>query len=203
MVSGDGYEDEAVVSSPKWVLVYSDLHPRWPISPGMFNLSDEGAADVAYSFRVRARNAFGFGPYSSPSGPVSVAEVLRRSGEAARSVRGEGFGVLVAVGLAVFLVLCMVAVLFVVTLLRRPWRDKVSPGPSMEMKALRALRRGAGVGSGTLSPLERLDIDNPIYDLDLPTAGEIDSLPMIKRNQIELTRAIGESRCLDFDSDST
>ena len=97
----------------------------------------------------------------------------------------------------VFVLLCGLCGLFVVTLLRRPWDKKrplpagptsapvptITQGPDMELANLRQLPIGNS-------------FKNDMYDLS--SEGDLELLPKIKRNQIVLTRFIGKQNVESF-----
>jgi hypothetical protein len=104
------------IDEDTWQVLYSDSANKWPIS-GLNGSSH-------FVFRVKAKNAFGWSNFSDVSRQMDIGMVL-----AIKDKQWTSNGVILGVAIPVFIVLCAICGLFIITLVRRPW-DKKLPIPS-------------------------------------------------------------------------
>ncbi len=189
-----------------WVSIYQDSGIQWPVS----GLDPK----LTYVFRVKAINKFGSSDFSDLSRVLVIGDVTPTQGALQAGtgtsnnphnrVRDKfcndpsNTGAMISIVVAIFLVLCMVAVLFFVTLLRRPWDKKQMKGRESNYKALFCrISYGSSKSADPAGPaVEILLRSNPTYE-KTPSRDELELLPKIKRSQIDLVRFIGENRHSD------
>lgn len=162
--------DEPEPMEQKWILQYNGTFTYWIVN----NISIK-----LHSFRVRARNSYGWGPYSSESEPVSQAMI---------SPETTNFGYITS---AVIICVIFIVVLMTIVICLGPCRlkNKKLPNeprfriPDVELASLRNMpRRTHFIQSTNMlysnSPLNRND-------------SEVATLPQIKRDQITMSDFLG------------
>ncbi|GAB0094112.1 Tyrosine-protein kinase receptor [Sergentomyia squamirostris] len=128
-----------------------------------------------YSFRVRARNAYGWGPYSSTSEPISepYVDITNKSSTI----------VIIAISMC-FVVLIGFIVCIITVFVRRENDKKFFPDaatrlPDVELANLRELPHGASLHF------------NVLYTTGPLSESDVASLPQIRRDQITMTKFLG------------
>ena len=133
--------------------------------------------------KVRAKNDFSWSDWSNASFPLDIGQVLARKD----ALRG-GFGAVAGSSVAALVVSCLVFVIVLLILLRKPWDAKSSQDKKNGEK-------NADLEMIAFPELPSMEV-NPTYDLqgmsNASVGGDVDSIPKIKRDQITLTNFIGK-----------
>ncbi|XP_059618544.1 protein sevenless isoform X2 [Phlebotomus argentipes] len=156
-----------VAPEDQWKIYYNGSELYW--------IPQELTPIHVYSFRVRARNSYGWGPYSSTSEPISepYVDVTNRSSMIIVIVISMSFVFLIA------FVVCIITVF-----VRRDTDKKFFPDasariPDVELANLREMPHGASFHVNVLYTT------GPLSDSDVA------SLPQIRRDQITMTKFLG------------
>uniref|UniRef100_A0A1B0CKJ2 Fibronectin type-III domain-containing protein n=1 Tax=Lutzomyia longipalpis TaxID=7200 RepID=A0A1B0CKJ2_LUTLO len=156
----------------------STIDERWKIyynGTELYWIPQELIPIHVYSFRVRARNSYGWGPYSSTSEPISEPYV---------DVTNKNSMIIIIVISMSFVLLIALIVCIITFFVRRDTDKKIFPDttpriPDVELANLREMPHGASFHV------------NVLYTTGPLSESDVASLPQIRRDQITMTKFLG------------
>ncbi len=172
---------DSITESSNWLQFYEGTDNSWQIT---------GLDGDLYIFRVRAmyifKNDSAFSDWSKESGDVNIGHVIDRLSVMRASQSLAGLGPIAGGTVVGFILLCLLAVFFVLTMSKRRLEKKALLNTSLNTDMELATIRNPSLGATGML------VNNTIYEMpDIPSDDELSQLPQIKRTQITLKRYLG------------